>query len=241
MKQNANQRDGDEVEIPLGIFALSASVTAYEDAIRALWESAKPSIVRRGEPAVREFIDRMVRLAQEWWPEALLDILGVEEMTPEQELMADQQMEENIAFMRGSLGPAIAARLREDFDSRSLIERLAALDHRVIAMYAGALWAAGSLMFATFDGLQARDMAALFMFIGPDDEATCRGPRGCHQYANGIFPLVQILAERIIPGQLQCLTNCRHFLLPVVRIPADDEREQFTAQVRGVMEREGVL
>lgn len=231
----------DAPVIPDGIGAMARHVTDYEGEIRNVWAEAKEDIVRRGEPAVEDFIERLVELAYEKWEPAVLDILGLDILTPSQERIFLDELETHIAYMRDSLGPELLRRLQEDYDDRSLMERLVALDHRIIAMYAGALWSAGSLLFAMFDGIQARDMAALFMFAGPDDENTCRGPRGCHQYANRIFPLAQILAEKIIPGQLQCLTNCRHILLPIVRVPADEERPDFEREIIERLEAEGLI
>lgn len=209
--------------IPPALDELAWRVSEYERAIRALWERSKEDIERRGKVAVHEFVDNLIELAGTHWLAGILAELGIDELTPEQEAIFDEQLNTNIAYMRDSLRPAIVERLADDFDARSLAERLVALDHRVIALYAGALWSAGSLMFAMFDGVQARDMAALFMFAGPNDASTCTGERGCDQYANRIFPLAQILAEDIIPGHLQCVTNCRHILLPIVRIPGEEE------------------
>ena len=49
--------------IPLGIHALAARTSDYENAIRARWNQAKPDIARRGDVAVTEFIDWLVDLA----------------------------------------------------------------------------------------------------------------------------------------------------------------------------------
>lgn len=183
-----------------------------------------------------QFIADLKDLAQQRWEPAVLAILGIDALTDEQALRLDQMLQENIGFMDNSLGPAIALAVQEDRTGEKppLAERLLALDHRVAAMYAGALWSAGSLMFALFDGVQARDMLSLFMFVGPNDEHTCTGPRGCQQYANRVFTLAQILADEIIPGHLRCLTNCRHLLLPLVRIPKDEDEtgRQIQGQLR---------
>ncbi len=211
-----------EPVVPRGLEELSWRVVAYEDAIRRRWDEAKEDIAHRGDVAVQDFIDWMVQNAHLSWEPAILAMFEVEAMTPEIEARFREEFDQHLAYMRDSLQPDILTRVREEDEERSLLERLAALDHRVVAMYAGALWSAGSLLFAVFDGVQARDLAALFMFIGPNDEATCTGDRGCDQYANRIFPLAQILAEEIIPGRMTCITNCRHYLLPIVRIPAEE-------------------
>ena len=208
--------------VPPGLEELSWRVVAYEDAIRRRWDEAKEDVARRGDVAVADFIDWMVENAHLSWEPAILAMFEVEAMTPVVEARFREELDTHLAYMRESLHPDILARVREEDEERSLLSRLVALDHRIVAMYAGALWSAGSLLFAAFDGVQARDLAALFMFAGPNDGRTCTGDRGCDQYANRIFPLAQILAEEIIPGRMACLTNCRHYLLPVVRIPAEE-------------------
>jgi len=214
---------------------LSEATSRYERDIARRWEQAKREAEDDDRGAIAAFIAWFVTQARRRWERALLNMLGIEEFTPEQLEVFEAALAEHIRYIQDSLEPAIVAQMELD-DDRSLAEKLLALDHRVTAMYAGALWAAGSLMFAMFDGAQPRDMVALFMFAGPNDANTCTGPRGCDQYANHIFPLAQILAEDIIPGHLECLTNCRHMLLPIVRIPAGEERQDIAA----MMEEEGI-
>jgi hypothetical protein len=213
---------------------LASQTKDYEHEIRALWSKAKNDIERcdrRRDPQecrdkrVVQFVNDLKNLARKRWEPAVLAVLGIDSLTDEQALRLDQMLQENIGFMDDSLAPAIALAVQEDTmgEKPPLLERLLALDHRVAAMYAGALWSAGALMFALFDGVQARDLLSLFMFVGPNDERTCTGPRGCQQYANRVFTLAQILADEIIPGHLRCLTNCRHLLLPLVRLPKDED------------------
>lgn len=182
----------------------------YEQSIRELWEASKPKLTT-GIMTPEEFADEMEALANDVWPEAIADILGidVEDLTDKQREMIDEAVSSNSSFLHDSLAPDIARAIEAGASD------ISSFDFRTIFMYAGALWSLGSLATVMFDGISIRDLTDLFIFFGPNDEATCTGERGCAQFANGVYTVAQILAEDIIPGHLACYHNCRHFILPI--------------------------
>lgn len=147
------------------------------------------------------------------WPPAIADILGVGHLTERQARVLERELITHFDYIDTSLLPDITRM----FGSEGILsgEDFNKFDHRTIFMYAGALWSLGFLATVTFDGVNVRDLADVFMFVGPNDGLTCQGDRGCDQFANKMFTVADILARDIVPGHLQCLTNCRHMLWPV--------------------------
>lgn len=185
-----------------------ASWTAtYEERIRKLWEAFKRNPSKEG---AEQLAKEIKKASIELWPQAMADVLGLEvgNLPTKHRRKLTQALAEHHDYIDTSLLPDVIRAFEEGaiFDS---------LDHRVVFMYAGALWSFGFLTTVMFDGLDVRDLADLFIFLGPNDSATCQGDRGCAQFANKVFPVYRIIAEDIIPGHLQCYTNCRHMLLPV--------------------------
>lgn len=196
----------EQSPIPDYAIKIAQHTSSYEDFIRKLWEQFKQDPTK--ENAIN-FIEAVVTASDEVWEEFYLDVLNVEELTAKQQDLLNQEVAKHKSFLQESLLPDIVKSIDQgvrNFDS---------LDYRVVFLYSGALWSTGFLATVMFDGLDSRDLGDLFVFLGPNDEDTCTGDRGCANYANKLFTVAQILAEDIIPGHMKCLTNCRHMLLPV--------------------------
>lgn len=195
-------------EVPLHSLniKISHATTSYEEKLRELWENFKQDPTRKKALELAKF---MVKFSAEIWRESALTILDVDELSQAQEDLLKEKMDKHHGFINKSLLPdllkAIAAGVTE----------FGNFDYRVIFLYAGALWAFGSLLSVTFDGLEPRDAADLFLFAGPDDENTCEGDRGCKQHVGKSYIVSEILVDQIIPGTLKCLTSCRHMLIPI--------------------------
>lgn len=191
-------------KLPDYILALTKGTLAYEQAIKAAWIDFKRNPTEANATKFAEFLKTY---SGRHWPEVVKAVLGVPELSPQQQKMLEDALGEHHEYVMTSLLPDVLKAASAD--------NLNAMDHRAIFLYAGALWSFGLLATVMFDGLEVRDLADLFLFAGPNDDATCRGERGCEQYAGKVFTVAQILAENIIPGRLRCVTNCRHMLLPI--------------------------
>lgn len=189
-------------ELPDYVIALSEGTASYEKRIRDAWEVLKADPT---EDNARAFTQLMQVYSQQMWPEVLKRVLGVTELSQEQIDFLQEQLRIHHGYIRDSLLPDIIKSLAS----------LDSLDYRATALYAGALWSVGSLATVMFDGANVRDLADLFMFVGPNDEATCTGERGCARHVGQVYTVAQILENDIVPGRFRCMTNCRHFLLPV--------------------------
>lgn len=196
----------EEPELPDYVLLIAQRTSEYEEKIRRLWEDFKKNPT---EENAHLFIELLKQLSNEDWERLLLEILGIAELSSEQREFLMEQLNTNQGFMLQSLLPDLVKEVKK---GRGAFDNF---DYRVIFLYAGAFWSFGFLSTIMWDGLELRDLGDLFMFIGPKDESTCKGDRGCEQYVGGIFTVAQILTDRIIPGQLKCLTNCRHMLIPI--------------------------
>ena len=198
-------------DLPEYITAIADGTLGYEMAIRSAWEPFKkhPSVTTAGG-----FIETLKKESSDRYKDVLLAVLDLEELYPVHVEFLEEYIQEHHRFLEEKLQPDImtAMSVGKPVDVNA---RLNALDYRVILMYAGALWAFGMLSIVTFDGIQARDLLALFMFAGPNDDRTCTGPRGCEQHVGKVYTVAQILMEDIIPGHMKCGGNCRHMLLPI--------------------------
>lgn len=192
--------------LPDSIAALADGTTGYEAEIRTAWDAYKLDPTPK---KAEEFIDYLMVISGVMWPEVMAAVLGiaVDELTVDQQQVLQDALDEHHAYMRESLLP--------DITRYQQLGKLDSLDYRTIVLYAGALWQFGNLATVMFDGTKLRDLADLFMFAGPNDSETCTGERGCQSHANRVYTVAQILTEEIIPGRMRCLTNCRHFLLPL--------------------------
>jgi hypothetical protein len=192
--------------LPDSIAALADGTTGYEAEIRTAWDAYKLDPTHK---KAEEFIDYLVMISGAMWPEVMAAVLGIaaDELTVDQQQVLQDALDEHHAYMRESLLP--------DITRYQQLGKLDSLDYRTIVLYAGALWQFGNLATVMFDGTKLRDLADLFMFAGPNDSETCTGERGCQSHANRVYTVAQILTEEIIPGRMRCLTNCRHFLLPL--------------------------
>lgn len=200
-------------ELPDYVLAIAKYTAEYEQLIRAAWLEFK----RNPDPATAQaFADMLVNISSERWAEWLPIILGVDSLSSRQQEHLDELLRDHHNYILTSLLPDILRNI-ENKDQKTIVEDglLDSLDHRAIFLYAGAFWSAGFLFSIAYDGLNVRDLMDLFMFIGPQDERTCTGARGCSQHVGKIYAVFQILADDIIPGHLNCLTSCRHILLPV--------------------------
>ncbi len=196
-----------DIDMPDYILQIASGTSEYEKRIRELWEEFKKNPT---EANAKKLAEEMKKSSSEIWPEVIAVILGLVlfDLTDEQREFIDRSLEEHHQYIDKSLLPDILDMLHKGLD-------LSKLDHRVVFMYAGALWSVSYFASILYDGISLRNLADLFIFLGPNDEETCAGPRGCKQYANKIYTVAQILAQNIIPGQLRCLTNCRHMLFPI--------------------------
>lgn len=190
---------------PLNI-KIAQATGFYEEKLRELWENFKKDPTRKKALELARF---MVKYSAEIWRESALTILDVDELSQEQEDLLKEKMDEHHGFINKSLLPDLLKSIAAgttDFGS---------FDYRVIFLYAGALWAFGSLLSITFDGLEPRDAADLFIFAGPNDENTCEGDRGCKQHVGKTYTVSEIVIGQILPGSMKCLTSCRHMLIPI--------------------------
>lgn len=196
----------EELPLPDYVVRLSTGVAKYEETLRKLWEKFKQNPT---ESNTRNLSDFMKENSDKIWLETTLDVLGIDELTEPQEKLLRENLEEHHSYIDGSLYPDLIKGIVEG------VEDFSSLDYRVIFLYAGALWKFGFLATVMFDGLEVRDLADLFMFIGPKDEGTCRGERGCYQHVGKVYMVLEILEKQIIPGYMACLTSCRHMLIPI--------------------------
>jgi len=211
-------------DIPLPDYAVKIAqhTTAYEQFIRDLWETFKADPT---ESNAREFINAIAVASDDIWAKFVVDILDVRLLSAAQQDLLESKVAEHREYLFFSLLPDLIKAIRQgnlDFS---------ALDHRVIFMYAGALWSLGMIVTVSFDGNDVRDFGDVFAFAGPNDEASCTGPRGCATYANKQFTVAEILLDDIIPGHMRCLTNCRHMLLPTFSPVNEEQTKQI--QVKG--------
>ena len=219
--QGKLKQEDDDVPQYVGV---TASVTAeYEQVLRTLWEEFKKQPTRAN---ARRLATQIKQVSEDFWPEAVARILGVgvADLTEEHLRILDREIRAHHDFVANSLLPDIM----RVFDEGGLLDAssFTLLDHRVIFMYAGALWSLGFLVSVTFDGVNVRDLGDIFVMIGPDDEATCKGPRGCHNFVNRPLTVAQILAERLWPGNFQCLTNCRHIMIPIASPLSEEQTKE---------------
>lgn len=196
-------------ELPGYVTSIARFTTTYEDRIRELWEHFKQQPTQKN---ARLLVDALKDVSGDMWPKLMAEILGItpDQLTDEQIKLLGTELEKHQGFYEESLLPDLIKGIKgkkDSFDS---------FDYRVIFLYAGGLWSFGMLATVMFDGLNVRDLADIFAFVGPNDENTCIGPRGCKQHANQIYTVLQILEDDIIPGHLRCLTSCRHMLIPAL-------------------------
>lgn len=186
----------------------------YEGLLRELWEKFKQNPTVQ---AAKDLIKFIKEVAGSVWREAMEKILGVSDLSQRQEDLLQEQLDEHFSFLDTSFLPDLVKGIED------LIENFNIFDWRLIVMYSGALWSFGFLTTIMFDGLDIRDLADLFIFIGPIDEDNCKGPRNCRQHVNKIYTVAEILVNDIIPGRLACYTNCRHILIPIASPLKEEE------------------
>lgn len=196
-----------ELPLPDYVVRLSTGVNEYEKQLKKLWDNFKRSPT---EANARKLIEFMKKHSDKIWFETTLEVLGIDELSEVQQKMLEEQLEEHHSYMEASLLPDLIKAIQNGNEDFSIF------DYRVIFLYAGALWSWGFLATVTFDGLDLRDLADLFMFVGPRDQGTCTGPRGCAQHVNNVYTVLEILEKQIIPGYLKCMKSCRHMLIPVL-------------------------
>lgn len=186
---------------------IAAGTSAYEEAIRQRWLEFKRDPTKEN---AKKYVDSLVEFSRTHWRDYMMDVLGVEDLTPAHEAALEEALNEHHEYLLHSLLPDLIKAIEAgatDFNN---------FDYRAIFLYAGALWSFGFLATIMFDGLQPRDAADIFLFVGPNDENTCEGERGCKQYVGKAYTVAEILVDQIIPGRLRCRTSCRHILIPVV-------------------------
>lgn len=192
--------------MPISVEAIALGVAGYEAFIRELWVEFKRN---PSKSSARRFVKLVVDTTGGRWSDFMRDVLGIDGLPETHAALLKDEVGKHVTYLRTSLLPDLLKALdngQTDFDN---------LDYRVIFLYAGALWSFGFLSTVTFDGIEARDAADLFIFAGPNDDNTCDGPRGCRQHVNQVYTVAQILTGGVIPGALRCLTSCRHIVVPV--------------------------
>ncbi len=205
--------DKDE-PLPSSIRAIVGGTGVYEGRIRELWHAFRRNPT---EVSAAEFIEAVKEVAEELWPEVMQQVLDIAELTGVQDDMLQEELTKHKGYLDHHLFPDIIKGMTN----------LDGLEYRAIFLYAGALWSFGMLATVLFDGVNVRDFADLFIFIGPADEATCVGPGGCLQHVNQIYTVAQILAEDLIPGHFICMMACRHILLPIASpLPEPDKKPE---------------
>lgn len=195
-----------EHPLPVSVEVIALGVSEYEAFIRQLWEDFKLS---PSKASAKQFIKLVVDTTGGRWSDFMRDILMIDGLSDLQQTLLKAEVGKHVKYLKTSLLPDLLKAFdngQADFEN---------FDYRVIFLYAGALWSFGFLSTVSFDGLEARDAADLFMFVGPNDENTCDGPKGCRQHVNQVYTVAQIIAGGIIPGYLRCLTSCRHISIPV--------------------------
>lgn len=195
--------------IPDYVTRIAAGTSSYEEVIRVEWEKFKADPT---EDHAKAFVNFLKEFTDVYWKDYLADVLGVdsEDLTSEELDLYQQELTEHQYYLVSSLLPDLIKAIREG------LANFSNFDYRVIFLYAGALWSFGFLGTVMFDGLEARDLADVFIFLGPDDGATCEGERGCKQHVGQMYTVAEILARQIIPGKLKCRTSCRHILIPII-------------------------
>lgn len=195
-----------ELELPDYVLKISGATADYEKKIADLWAEFKQD---PNDDTAKVFIEKLQEIADNDWEQLFLNLLDQIDLNRKQRKFLEKELNDNKKYMVNSLYPDLIKELAKGNTAFNN------LDYRVIALYAGALWSFGFLSTVMWDGLEARDLADVFLFIGPKDEATCTGERGCEQHVGKFYTVAQILKDQIIPGKLKCLTNCRHMLLPI--------------------------
>jgi len=185
---------------------IAAATSTYEDRLRQLWEEFKKNPT---EANARKLAKEMKKASEEIWYYTIQGIINLDYLSQAQEDLLREKLEEHHNYIDTSLLPDLLKAIKEG------IEDFSNLDYRVIFLYAGALWSFGSLISVTFDGVDLRDLADIFMFVGPNDENTCDGERGCKDHVGKLYTVAEILAENIIPGFFKCQSSCRHMLVPI--------------------------
>lgn len=198
-----------EHPLPQYTAAIASGTSNYEQYIREQWELFKLDPTPEN---ANKFIESIVAYSTLYWKDYMADVLGVDvdRLSNAQLDKLQEELDIHHGYLRDSLYPDLLKAIASGTDSFNNF------DYRVIFLYAGALWSFGFLSTIMFDGLELRDGADMFLFLGPDDENTCTGERGCKQHVNNAYTVVEILAQTIIPGYLRCGKSCRHILIPVV-------------------------
>lgn len=208
-------KQGDAT-LPDYVQNLARQTIKYEEALRQIWQEFK------GDPstsAADTFIKNMMEVSRDMWPLVILEILGIDEPTDEQKAFIEEKLAEHHGYMQNSLHPDIRASLglykkAPDEDKPGWFDRL---NYRTIFLYAGALWAVGNLVNIYYDGKRRRSLKESYYFLGPNDAEICIGSRGCKTFTGRKFTVGRIISENIFPGQMRCLTSCRHILVPEVK------------------------
>lgn len=204
-----SQQLKEDYPLPDYVTRIAAGTSSYEEVIRELWERFKQ------EPTLanaRKFIADLIKYSATYWLDYLADVLNInpDNLSDAQIEHLKNALEEHHGFLQNSLLPDLIKAIGDG------IANFSNMDYRVIFLYAGAIWSFGFLSTILFDGLQPRDAGDIFLFLGPNDENTCEGERGCKQYVGKAYTVAEIVMDDIIPGHLRCRTSCRHILIPVV-------------------------
>lgn len=198
-----------EYPLPAYTTKIATGTSSYEQYIREQWEAFKLDPTQEN---ASKFIEILIAYSTGYWKDYMADVLGVDvhRLSDAQLDQLQEELDKHHHYLRNSLLPDLVKAIASGTDNFNNF------DYRVIFLYAGALWSFGFLSTISFDGLQPRDAADMFIFLGPDDENTCTGERGCKQHVNKLYTVAEIIYDSIIPGRLRCLTSCRHILIPVV-------------------------
>lgn len=197
-----------EYPLPAYTTRIATGTADYEQYIRKLWNEFKLEPTQQN---AENFINALVEYSTMYWKDYMANVLGVDvnKLSAAQLEKLQEELDKHHYYLRNSLLPDLIKAIAAGTDNFNNF------DYRVIFLYSGALWSFGFLSTIAFDGLQPRDAADMFIFLGPDDENTCTGERGCKQHVGKIYTVAEILVDRLWPGSFRCLTSCRHILIPV--------------------------
>lgn len=170
--------------------------------------------------SIRKFTDEMHRLAIKYYPRAIA--LGEAYVKSHTQVLETQRLQEkaidvlhddlidrNEYYLKRSLAPDLKKRILEnigiELESETAINELinknmTALERRV-GMYGSELWAVGQKAVKEAGSVDPEMQAN---FIGVEDEANCQG---C---ADAIAGNPHSMDAIPVPGEQECLSNCRH-------------------------------
>ena len=183
------------------------------------------------DKALESFIRKMHKLAIKYYPKVIElgatyanSQIGIKESASRRvrevgvEDLFDDLIDKNEKFLRTSLKPALRARMVEaalgkfdtEMEATNAIRSSMIAAERRVGMYGSALWTVGQ---KAVKEVAQSDPSKLAMFVGVQDEGNCAG---CTEGISGNPWSIQ---EIPVPGNQDCLSNCRH----AIQLEGDDD------------------